>query len=61
LPKSVALCLENSIPAYDLLGLAIGKTAEVTKKLALQDKLRVEKAAEALLAMFEVKYGKNSH
>jgi hypothetical protein len=45
------------VPAYRLVGLAIGKDNRTVKNMAMQDKLNVAVVAEALLSMFQVKYG----
>ena len=45
------------IPAYNLLGFAIGEKPETTKRLAWQDKLKVDAVASAMLRMFQKEYG----
>jgi hypothetical protein len=48
--------VQTSVPAYALLGKAIGRSAEQTKRLVWEDKARVDVAADALLAMFKLQY-----
>ncbi len=45
------------VPAFDLLGVQIGRTREQTIKLALDGRLKPDMAAEALLEIFTRRYG----